>query len=135
LSIADLPGARDLRAAPTRITGWVAVSASKLTAYDRRRLSWLRAYCPVDVLARTVLVYRFDAPPDRTIVGPDAPARECRRSLQRADVGHVAGLGFPWSRNTVVTSRCSTTWADGSVFVHAVSGGVCSLTRDRLTTT
>ncbi|MEA3019910.1 MAG: hypothetical protein QOI47_1434, partial [Actinomycetota bacterium] len=66
-----------LRTAPAEITGWVAVSASKLTAYDRRRLRWLRAYCPIDVLARTVLVYRFDSPPDRTIAGPDAPAREC----------------------------------------------------------
>ncbi len=79
LDVAALPGARDLRAAPASITGWVAVSASALTAYDPVRLSWLRRYCPVDVLARTILVYRFAVPPDRHPSGAVAPAAPCQR--------------------------------------------------------
>jgi hypothetical protein len=76
-SWADVPGARDLLAAdPTTITGWVAVSATNLTSNHAGALAWLRAYCPVDDLGGSVLVYRFDTPP---VVGPGptAPAPPC----------------------------------------------------------
>ncbi|MCU1353971.1 MAG: hypothetical protein JWM05_3180 [Acidimicrobiales bacterium] len=73
-----LAGARPLLHAPADMTGWVAVSASNLTVYERDRLRWLRAYCPVGVLDRTIVLYRFRNPPDRTLRGPDAP-RSCRR--------------------------------------------------------
>jgi hypothetical protein len=72
LGVADVPGARPLLGtAPDRVTGWVAVSASALTGGDRSELAWLRNYCPVRVLAGSILVYRFAQPP---VVGP-APAR------------------------------------------------------------
>ena len=77
LGVDTMPGARDLSRAPDGLTGWVAVSASSLTAYDRDELAWLRAYCPVRVLDRTVLIYRFTAPPDRTRRGPPSPSRPC----------------------------------------------------------
>ncbi len=73
----DFPGARDFATAPAQFTGWLAVSASKLTAYERDKLAWLRAYCPVGVLDRTVLIYRFVTPPDRTLHGPADPPRPC----------------------------------------------------------
>jgi len=79
LGAATLPGARgDLAAAPAALTGWVAVSASRLTAYDRGGEAWLRAYCPVGVLADSVLLYRFSTPPDRALRGPDRPPGVCR---------------------------------------------------------
>jgi hypothetical protein len=78
LEEAQLPGARDLATATTDLRGWVAVSASDLTVYRRDRLRWLRAYCPVAVLDRVILVYRFRDPPDRSLVGPDAPPAPCR---------------------------------------------------------
>jgi hypothetical protein len=77
LGVETMPGARDLSRAPERLTGWVAVSASKLTAYDRGDLAWLRAYCPVAVLDRSVLLYWFTTPPDRTRRGPPSPPRPC----------------------------------------------------------
>ncbi|MCU1426916.1 MAG: hypothetical protein JWL83_916 [Actinomycetia bacterium] len=79
----DFPGARgDLRAAPpAKTVGWVAVSASSLTTWDRERLAWLRAYCPVGVLERSVLLYRFREPPDRSLVGPSQPPRPCSGSV------------------------------------------------------
>jgi 4-amino-4-deoxy-L-arabinose transferase-like glycosyltransferase len=79
LGNAAVPGARDLTTAPasTPITGWVAVSASELTVYDRHDLAWLRAYCPVRVLDGSVLVYRFSSPPDRRAAGPETPALPC----------------------------------------------------------
>jgi hypothetical protein len=74
----DVPGARDLTTAPDDMTGWVAVSASNLTAYDRKQLGWLRAYCPVDVLERSILIYHFMTPPDRTVSAPEKPASLCK---------------------------------------------------------
>ncbi len=64
------------------LVGDVAVGATQLTVTHRDELSWLRAYCPVDVLAGAVLVYRFDAPPD-TAPGPDTPAAPCAGSVSR----------------------------------------------------
>ena len=56
---------------------WVAVGASALTVYQRDALSWLRAYCPVELLAGgSVLVYRFDGEVDLGS-GPDRPAAPC----------------------------------------------------------
>ena len=76
-SYADLPGARDLLAVdPRKVTGWVAVSATNLTSVHADRLSWLRAYCPVGTLGGSVLIYRFDRPPDPA-PGPVAPALPC----------------------------------------------------------
>jgi hypothetical protein len=80
---AHLAGARDLRQAPVALTGWVAVSASALTDYRRSELSWLRRYCPIQVLDRTILVYRFTRPPDRTGLAPAAPPRPCPGRFSR----------------------------------------------------
>ena len=63
-----------LGVAPARITGWVAVSATDLTTLPS--LSWLRAYCPVQRIGTTVLVYRFAAPPS-SAPGPSEPAALC----------------------------------------------------------
>lgn len=85
-----LPGARDIRDAPEELTGWVAVSASVLTSLDQDPLGWFRAYCPVAVLDRTILLYRFTSPPDRDALGPDTPPPVCdgpvsvRRSFRQA---------------------------------------------------
>ena len=77
--VTDLPGARDLAHARGPVRGWVAVSATALTVYEREDRAWLRAYCPVGVLDRTILLYRFSTPPDRSLSGPDAPAPTCDR--------------------------------------------------------
>jgi hypothetical protein len=61
---------------PEDIRGWVAVSATRLTALDRDELSWLRAYCPVFTINGSVLVYRFEEPVD-TSPGPTEPAAPC----------------------------------------------------------
>jgi len=77
LSAAQVPGAHELTA--TRrdgLLGWVAVSATLLTTNDHAALSWLRAYCPLDTLGGSILLYRFDHPPDGT-AGPDRPASLC----------------------------------------------------------
>ena len=62
---------------------WLAVSATALTAYFRPVLGWLRAYCPVGNLGGTILLYRFDKPPDYDIRGPDQPAAPCRGDVSR----------------------------------------------------
>jgi hypothetical protein len=70
-------GSRPLQGtAPEGIRGWVAVSATRLTALDRDQLSWLRAYCPVFTINGSVLVYRFDGPVDAS-PGPTKPAAPC----------------------------------------------------------
>jgi 4-amino-4-deoxy-L-arabinose transferase-like glycosyltransferase len=71
------PGSRPLLdVEPSDVRGWVAVSATRLTELDRDELSWLRAYCPVDTIGGSVLIYRFDGPVDAT-PGPTMPAAEC----------------------------------------------------------
>jgi len=76
-------GRRDLLdAEPRDITGWVAVSATTLTVYRHVRLSWLRAYCPVDTIGASVLLYYFEEPPSPA-PGPDAPADECAAGASR----------------------------------------------------
>jgi hypothetical protein len=74
----DLPaGSRPLLdVPPAEVSGWVAVSATRLTALDRDQLAWLRAYCPVDTIGGSVLLYRFDAPIDPR-PGPTKPVGIC----------------------------------------------------------
>jgi hypothetical protein len=72
LTVADIPGARPLLSAdPSRVSGWVAVSATALTSVYSSKLGWLRNYCPVRILAGSILLYHFAQPP---VVAP-APAR------------------------------------------------------------
>ncbi len=72
-----IPGARPLLAtAPSRVSGWVAVSATDLTSADADQLAWLRAYCPVGQLGDSVLVYRFRGRPSAR-PGPTRPAGVC----------------------------------------------------------
>jgi len=63
---------------PAQISGWVAVSATDLTTADS--LAWLRAYCPVDSLGGTILIYRFTHSPSAA-AGPLKPAAPCRGSV------------------------------------------------------
>jgi hypothetical protein len=71
------PGSRSLVATPPdQVRGWVAVSATRLTALDRDALSWLRAYCPVGTIGGSVLLYRFDARVDAR-PGPTMPVGLC----------------------------------------------------------
>ncbi|HEU0239447.1 MAG TPA: glycosyltransferase family 39 protein [Micromonosporaceae bacterium] len=88
LSVADIPGARPLVGAdPSAVTGWVAVSATALTSANRTQLAWLRNYCPVDVLADSILVYRFAEPPV-VAPAPARPATQCAGPYShRADGG------------------------------------------------
>ncbi|MEO8696702.1 MAG: glycosyltransferase family 39 protein [Acidimicrobiales bacterium] len=65
-----------LGTAPAALDGWVAVSVTNLTALHRDELSWLRAYCPVDSIGGSILLYYFDSPPDGA-PGPTTPARPC----------------------------------------------------------
>lgn len=79
-TVAGVPNATSLRHAPDDLTGWVAASASLVTVYSHDRLAWLRGYCPVGVLDRTILVYRFRSPPDRGLSSaqvPDVPPAPC----------------------------------------------------------
>lgn len=70
-------GSRPLLGTPlARVTGWVAVSATDLTSAERLPLGWLRAYCPVDELGGSILVYRFHAHPTGS-TGPNMPAGPC----------------------------------------------------------
>ena len=77
ITSADVPGATSFVATPpSQLRGWAAVSATKLTTDDHDRLSWLRAYCPVGSIGGSILLYRFDRPPN-TAAGPDRPAGPC----------------------------------------------------------
>jgi hypothetical protein len=77
------PGTRSvLDTAPEALVGRVAVSVTALTVLHRDELSWLRAYCPVDVIEGAVLIYEFDRPPDRS-PGPDVPAAPCDGAVSR----------------------------------------------------
>ncbi len=70
----DLPEVADVAAVD--LVGRVAVSATVLmVGGDVDALRWMRSYCPVEVIADAVLVYRFARPPDTSIDGrvPQAP--------------------------------------------------------------
>jgi hypothetical protein len=72
-----VPDARPLAGVATeKVRGWVAVNATALTVHFHDELSWLRAYCPVDDLGGTVLLYRFVEPPTAA-PGPEAPEGPC----------------------------------------------------------
>jgi 4-amino-4-deoxy-L-arabinose transferase-like glycosyltransferase len=72
-----IPGARSLLATtPSRLSGWVAVSATDLTSADADQLAWLRAYCPVGQLGDSILIYRFRGHPSAQ-PGPTRPAGIC----------------------------------------------------------
>jgi hypothetical protein len=81
LRTGQLPGARplpDVRSHP--IKGWVAVSVNYVNKPEPR-FSWLRAYCPVDDLGGSILIYRFIDPPSSR-PGPSTPAAPCRGAAQ-----------------------------------------------------
>ncbi len=73
----ELPdGVRSLADVPAdELTGWVAVSVSRLVTFGPE-LSWLRAHCNVGTVGRSILLYRFDRPPDRS-AGPGLPVAAC----------------------------------------------------------
>jgi hypothetical protein len=78
-----LPGVLEVAdAAPADLVGRVAVGATALTVRAPDELSWLRAYCPTQVIDDAVLVFRFDKPPD-TDPGPRVPARPCEGAVSR----------------------------------------------------
>ena len=77
VGVPAVAGARPLLGPPpSRVTGWVAVSATDLTSAERDRLAWLRAYCPVGRLGGSILLYRFDVHP-RAVPGPTRPTGAC----------------------------------------------------------
>jgi hypothetical protein len=73
-----VPNTRPLPDAPAgEPPGLIAVSAARLTTYGRDELGWLWAYCPVDVVGASILLYRFtDTVPDRTATAT-RPAAPC----------------------------------------------------------
>lgn len=77
------PGSKRLLGSdPATVRGWVAVSATRLTVLNRDELSWLRGYCPIGTINGSVLVYRFDGPPDTT-PGSAMPAGVCHTEYSR----------------------------------------------------
>ncbi len=87
VTVADIAGARQLIGAdPSRITGWVAASATDLTSGAPGALSWLRAYCPVRTLGGTILIYYFTSHPSAA-PGPTTPAGLCTGSVSRRSGG------------------------------------------------
>lgn len=79
-TVAGLAGVRPLKGVSLPdIHGWVAASASVLTAYRRDELAWLRKYCAVADIGGTILIYRFLDPPSPE-PGPAAPVPPCHGS-------------------------------------------------------
>lgn len=77
LAASDIPGARELRGVPlATITGWVAVSATKLTSDTAEEFAWLRKYCPLGTLGGSIVLYYFLTPPS-SVPGPNAPPNPC----------------------------------------------------------
>lgn len=67
ITTADIPGARSLLGAGSaRVDGWVGVSVTALNSANRSSLGWLRGWCPVGLLAGTILIYHFSQPPAMT---------------------------------------------------------------------
>jgi 4-amino-4-deoxy-L-arabinose transferase-like glycosyltransferase len=80
ITTASIPGARSLLgAAPSQVDGWVAASATSINSANRAALGWLRAWCPVEVLDGTVLIYHFRQPPAQSQARslPSRPASLC----------------------------------------------------------
>jgi hypothetical protein len=81
LRTGQLPTARPLPDVRShQIKGWVAVSVNHVNK-PARQFSWLRAYCPVDDLGGSILIYRFIDPPSSR-PGPSTPAAPCRGAAQ-----------------------------------------------------
>jgi hypothetical protein len=79
-----IPGTHPLLAAnPHRIVGWVAVSATMLTTMDPADLSWLNNYCPVATIGGSILIYRFEHPPNVATGPPMRPAAVCAGEYSR----------------------------------------------------
>lgn len=76
--IREVPAIEDQ--SPDALVGDVAVGATNLTVMRFDELSWLRAYCPVELVADAVLIYRFEAPPDVS-PGPSMPAAPCDQAV------------------------------------------------------
>ena len=75
--VTAVPGGRPmLGTPPDRISGWAAVSATALNSVDRAQLGWLRNYCPVGVLAGSILIYHFAEPPTAA-PAPASPPPVC----------------------------------------------------------
>jgi hypothetical protein len=83
-------------------TGWWALSASYLTDWSSRSLAWLRAYCPVGLVGDSILLYRFQKPPDQRLHGDDKPPPVCKdafshvviaaqRGVHRRQIGSASG--------------------------------------------
>lgn len=78
ITTADIPGARSLLGtAPGRVSGWVAVSVTALNSANRPALSWLRAWCPVAILAGSILIYHFHRSPAASPTPASRPAPLC----------------------------------------------------------
>jgi 4-amino-4-deoxy-L-arabinose transferase-like glycosyltransferase len=78
ITTADIPGARPLLGtAPGRISGWVAVSVTALNSANRSAVSWLRGWCPVAILAGSVLIYHFSRTPAASPAPAARPAPLC----------------------------------------------------------
>lgn len=87
-----VPGARSLAAAdPRAVTGWVAVSATLLTARGNAPPAWLRSYCPTGILGGSILIYHFGRPPRSSSPGPALPPGLCRGSRY----SHLVTPGTP----------------------------------------
>ena len=100
VTTADIPGARALLgAAPARVDGWVAVSVTALNSANRASLGWLRAWCPVGILAGTILIYHFSRP-----VGP-VPGRRLPAQPGLAVSGPVEP-GSPAAGRGAAAGRC-----------------------------
>jgi 4-amino-4-deoxy-L-arabinose transferase-like glycosyltransferase len=68
------------------LRGTIAVSASSETAAGRAFLKWLWAYCPVEKIGDTILVYRFDGLVPATRI-PTTPPSVCPGPYSRPSVG------------------------------------------------
>jgi Dolichyl-phosphate-mannose-protein mannosyltransferase len=84
---AAIPGSRPLPPDPAQhVTGWVAVSVTALNSSNRAQLSWLRPWCPVRVLAGSILIYRFRE-------FPGSPAGSIPASAPRVCSGEWSSAG------------------------------------------
>jgi 4-amino-4-deoxy-L-arabinose transferase-like glycosyltransferase len=78
ITTADIPGTRSLLGTPPgHVSGWVAVSVTALNSANRPALSWLRAWCPVSVLAGSILIYHFHQSPAASPTPGSRPAPLC----------------------------------------------------------
>ena len=118
LGTATAPGARPLLGtAPARVSGWVAVSATALTSADRPALGWLRSYCPVGLLAGSILIYHFREPPTAS---RQAPSR-----LGRALPGPVEFSPLARARRLRQLPDATVVLVEGGAIV-SVGDGRCS---------